>query len=1300
MDASKIIYIAMSPKKITAICVTYGRVKLLEEAVQCFLDQTYLGERELIVFNTCPEQTLVGEFPCVRIINCETRPKCLSTARNQAIENAGDGILVTWDDDDKYCSHYLQVIADNFADDWMWLSDQFYAVNGVIKSIVNGSMNVVSYTKNAWLKVGGFTSGYTVGEDRDFVGKLTTQTKGKKADINPFQIGFIYGWGEGNYHISGMGDDNSKNQPAYLRAEQELKRRLNRKAEPRGVVNLQPKRKQDWDMATKTFLLQKGYRREKTIGVGVICLGRFGDLINCLPILKKLHDDGKNPHLIIAREFASILEGISYVTPCIQDVPWVNLDHAKRLAANQFTETLVLQVYGKGHKQEQRTASYNMEPWHAAGMLEDFHNELMKPVFDRRDAKREALILAKLFTTTKPKIVTNLTRSLSSPFRNGTNLLSSIRQAFKATHEVIEIGNLKLQRIYDLLAIIEKAALFISVDTATLHLAAATNVPVIALVNDEPWLGSVVRYNEIRTLPYKAATKEAVLETIRGCFTPKRVYESIPLNTAKTVSAVIAVYKPDITRLNRCLAAVLPQVDEVIVCSDLDTDWPASDSAYFPNEGKIKCVRLLESKTGYGKKANYGAKFAKGDAILFLNDDVYLNPDTVAGLLRELQGNTAIVSHTLRYPNGMIQYGGKYRAIGARNFADADERRLMSRHRFVVEQESACGASMLIRREVFEQAGGFDPAYFLYCEDDDLAMKVRQAGYRIMFTPLVEGIHEGNASMAITPGWRDILKQSCRTFAQRWGFYFQLNRNPNVLGKFPAAPAPKPVMPLPIITPVTDDPDYTRIMAKTKKLNPTVTLVYIHVPGDRKHQLQAKEFGDSYMTSPPLYDHETVIVMQGEDKGNTARLCFGPIFFKGFRIYTHDDSGWDIGGYIAVAKTIKTDIMVCCGGSTFFRKAGWMQRMVEAWETHGPGFYGSNAVFDNTPHINTNGFWCSPEMLALYPEKVVTKMNRYNFEHGQRSMWRILNAKGFPCKLVTWDGEFDWQEWRSQPNIFRRGDQSNCLTYWHHHLNYEQAGPELKRRLERGSDTITDPKLLKQKPVVTLIYVYPSGEFRTDEHDSYAKRFVQTYIKFPPNYAHETIVVCNGGPPNDFIHDLFRDIPCSFFEHDDSGWDIGAYLAVARVIHTEAVFCCGGLTSFKRYGWLKRMVDAWAVHGRGMFGSLGSFQYGVKHFATTGFLCPTTLLRQYPKQVITYEERAEFEHGANCITTFALQLGMKALLVTWDGVYSLDEMRRPANVLNKGNQSNCLTYYKQTDIYDATNQQQKRLLQARVDGKI
>lgn len=190
------------------------------------------------------------------------------------------------------------------------------------------------------------------------------------------------------------------------------------------------------------------------------------------------------------------------------------------------------------------------------------------------------------------------------------------------------------------------------------------------------------------------------------------------------ISAVISVYKPSIERLNRCLAAVLPQIDEVVICSDLDT--PSLAGIEFSHKVIFRC--LDASNTGYGKKANCGAKHASGDILLFLNDDVYLNPDAVQKCLEEMKEGVGIVTHTLRFPDGKIQYAGKFRLRGEQGFHHTDYRKRNSRYTEPVEQESVCGASMLVRREAFKKVGGFDESYTLFSEDDSLGLSIRKLG--------------------------------------------------------------------------------------------------------------------------------------------------------------------------------------------------------------------------------------------------------------------------------------------------------------------------------------------------------------------------------------------------------------------------------------------------------------------------------------------------------------------------------------------------------------------------------------------
>ncbi len=239
------------------------------------------------------------------------------------------------------------------------------------------------------------------------------------------------------------------------------------------------------------------------------------------------------------------------------------------------------------------------------------------------------------------------------------------------------------------------------------------------------------------------------------------------------------------------------------------------------------------------------------------------------------------------------------------------------------------------------------------------------------------------------------------------------------------------------------------------KMKPAI--IYIYCSHDPKHRDLAFKFVDSCLTFPPNCKHRTIIACQTGRPDWMIHSAFSQL--PDVEYYDHDDSGWDIGAYQAIAKTLVKDtpLMVCFGGTAHFRKSGWLLRMVEAWQKYGEGFYGGKATYEVSPHLNTCGFWTSPRLLAEYPIKVETKRQRYDFEHGPNAMWKRVFLAGLPAKYVTWTEELDWPDWRKPLNGFRCGDQSDCLTRWWLNEHYDKAEERLKPLMQKSCDVITDP---------------------------------------------------------------------------------------------------------------------------------------------------------------------------------------------------------------------------------------------------
>ena len=125
----------------------------------------------------------------------------------------------------------------------------------------------------------------------------------------------------------------------------------------------------------------------------------------------------------------------------------------------------------------------------------------------------------------------------------------------------------------------------------------------------------------------------------------------------------------------------------------------------------------------------------------------------------------------------------------------------------------------------------------------------------------------------------------------------------------------------------------------------------------------------------------------------------------------------------------------------------------------------------------------------------------------------------------------------------------------------------------------------------------------------------------------------------------------------------------------------GACAHFRRANWLARMVSIEQMNGVGLYGTLANNEVR-PHIRTTGFFCPPVLLNQYAGSTDTKTEQYQFEHGENCITNIALRSNLKTMLVTWDKAWESHEWHAAPNSFRSGDQSNCVTFDKHTDIYE------------------
>ena len=178
----------------------------------------------------------------------------------------------------------------------------------------------------------------------------------------------------------------------------------------------------------------------------------------------------------------------------------------------------------------------------------------------------------------------------------------------------------------------------------------------------------------------------------------------------------------------------------------------------------------------------------------------------------------------------------------------------------------------------------------------------------------------------------------------------------------------------------------------------------------------AKRFADTWRAFPPGNEPHTLYVIgNGSEVPPQSRGIFPA--GSGCQFLAHDNIGWDIGSFQMAAEFIPCDLLVCLGAPVHFHRAGWLDRMVEAFLENGPALYGCTAYGGAGLHVRTTSFWFPPQLLQSYPMAIGSaRSSRYDFEHGPHSFTRhVLNA-GLDCLMVTWRGTFNYDDGNNMPD--------------------------------------------------------------------------------------------------------------------------------------------------------------------------------------------------------------------------------------------------------------------------------------------
>lgn len=165
-------------------------------------------------------------------------------------------------------------------------------------------------------------------------------------------------------------------------------------------------------------------------------------------------------------------------------------------------------------------------------------------------------------------------------------------------------------------------------------------------------------------------------------------------------------------------------------------------------------VRIVHfnKKFNYSAACNYGATYAKGELLLFLNNDIEIaTPDWLSELVRfAMRPGVGVVGTMLVYPGGVLQHAGVIVGMHVcglvfRN-ADPKEWGVFGSADHPRNYLAIMGACQLVRREVFARVLGFDEAYEIANSDVALCVRAWKAGYRTAYTPFARLVHHEGAT--------------------------------------------------------------------------------------------------------------------------------------------------------------------------------------------------------------------------------------------------------------------------------------------------------------------------------------------------------------------------------------------------------------------------------------------------------------------------------------------------------------------------------------------------------------------------
>jgi GT2 family glycosyltransferase len=195
-----------------------------------------------------------------------------------------------------------------------------------------------------------------------------------------------------------------------------------------------------------------------------------------------------------------------------------------------------------------------------------------------------------------------------------------------------------------------------------------------------------------------------------------------------------------------------PESEMVKACVRAISEGPHADTYRL-------VVQHDEHRDGFASTCNLGAK-ETADTLVFLNDDTIPQPGWLEGLVGAAESH-GIAGSRLLYPDGTVQHSGVFLRRHVSGLVAYNRRKEAPSG----EVPAVTGACLAIRRDLWDELGGFDEAFVNGYEDVDLCLRARQSGHAVWYCADSTVIHLESQS----PGRFDHARQNIDLLQQRWG---------------------------------------------------------------------------------------------------------------------------------------------------------------------------------------------------------------------------------------------------------------------------------------------------------------------------------------------------------------------------------------------------------------------------------------------------------------------------------------------------------------------------------------------------